>query len=80
MRVSISQPNWKNRQASIKAFSLLLYGLPDQISEILISGSINELMGLLGDTSKQVQFAALDSLVIITEVAGKIILKSANFL
>lgn len=80
MRVSISQQNWKNRQASIKAFSLLLYGLPEKVSEILISGSINELMGLLGDSSKQVQYAALESLAIITEVSGKIILKSPNFI
>ena len=37
-------------------------------------------MGLLGDNSKQVQFAALDSLTIITEVCGKIILQSAYFI
>lgn len=36
-------------------------------------------MGLLNDSSKQVQFAALDSLTIITEVCGKLILMSPNF-
>ena len=78
--LSITQNDWKHRQASIKALSLLLYGLDENYCEVLISGSINELIKLLGDPSKQVQFATLDSLTIITEVCGKFILKSQNFI
>jgi hypothetical protein len=77
--VSISQPDWKHRQASIKAFSLLLYGLTEQDREALLTGSINELMGLMGDASRQVQFAALDSFSVIAELSGKFVLRSPHF-
>jgi hypothetical protein len=79
VKISIAQNDWKSRQASIKGFSLLLYGLSDEQNQTLISSSINELIGLLNDNSKQVQYATMESLIIITEVCGKFILTSPLF-
>lgn len=80
VRVTIAQNDWKQRQASIKAFSLVLLGLPPNENIELITGSINQLMGLLSDSSIAVQYATLESLMIISEECGGILLRSENFL
>ena len=62
----MAENNWKFQQASIKAFSLLLIGLPEEDNQALISTSFNQLIQLLNHDSPQVQFATLESLVIIS--------------
>lgn len=64
---TIKHPNWQYRQASIKAFASFLIGLNDQRKQELVDASLLELVALLEDSSKRVQYSALKSLNLITE-------------
>ena len=64
---TIHHDNWKYRQASIRAFSLLLIGLPEERSQTLVNNSLIELVSLLNDSSQYVKLSAIRSLCMITE-------------
>lgn len=77
---TIDQNDWRMRQASIKAFSLLLYGLPKKDCISLVENSIEKFLGLLSDNSIIVKTSTIQSLVIITEICGGCIMKRPHFL
>lgn len=77
---TINHEDWKFRQASIKAFSVMLHGLPTKESNILVDKSIEQWLNLLQDQSLLVQDSVIQSLIIITEECGGAILKKPNFL
>ena len=63
---TIRHENWKYRQASIRAFALLLLGLPPERSQFLVNSSLLDLAALLNDQNVYVQLSALKSLSLIT--------------
>lgn len=77
---TIRHENWKYRQASIRAFALLLIGLDPQRSQALVNMSLLELVALVNDSKKFVQLSAVKSLSLISEEAPKVIYKHENFL
>jgi hypothetical protein len=77
---TIRHESWKYRQGSIRAFSLLLLGLPEAVSQDLVNRSLLELVALLNDPVGIVQVSAIKSLSLITEETGKVILNHANFI
>lgn len=64
---TIHHENWKFRQASIRAFSLLLIGLPPDRSQTLVNSSLLELVALVSDSKQYVQLSAVRSLSMISE-------------
>lgn len=64
---TIQHENWKYRQASIRAFALLLIGLPTNRAQELVNNSLLSLVNLLNDPVVYVQLSAIKSLSMITE-------------
>jgi importin subunit beta-1 len=64
---TIRHENWKYRQASIRAFALLLIGLPTGRSQQLVNLSLVELVSLVKDGSRLVQLSTVKALSLISE-------------
>jgi hypothetical protein len=77
---TIHDGNWKVRQASIRAFALLLLGLPQERSQELVNNSLLQLASLLNDPVQYVQLSALKSLTLISEEVPEVILHHEQFL
>ena len=58
----------------MRAFSLLLIGLPINRSQFLVNGSLVNLVGLLNDSVKYVQLSTMKSLSLITEEVPDVVL------
>ena len=72
--------DWKLKQASIQAFSILLIGLPSVKSNPMVESSIIGLLGLMQDESTRVRYSVIESMALVTEVCGVAILKHQNFI
>lgn len=64
---TIRHDNWKYRQGSIRAFAILLIGLPEEVSQSLVNVSLIELVALLNDPNPYVQSSAIKSMSLISE-------------
>lgn len=76
---TIHHDNWKYRQASIRAFSILLIGLPIERSQSLVNNSLLELVSLLNDSVQYVQLSAIKSLCLISEEVPDVIMRHDKF-
>lgn len=64
---TISHENWKYRQGSIRAFALLLIGLPEELAQKYVNESLIGLVNLLNDPKVFVEISAIKSLSLISE-------------